>query len=95
MLSLEHTNVMSLRGVCAATYSPLLILPFMANGSVLEYIKHHKDILCVSMGSKVDVVARNSIYSGTPLWGGKDTSLLKSTFLAPNSILTPEKRTPL
>ena len=74
MLSLEHTNVMSLQGVCATTDSPLLILPFMANGSVLEFIKHHKDILCVSMGSKVDVVTRNSVFSGT-LIGGKRTPL--------------------
>ena len=81
MLSLEHTNVVSLRGVCAATDSPLLILPFMANGSVLEFIKHHKDILCVSMGSKVGhVIARNSIYSGTPLWGEKGHLSIKVNF---------------
>ena len=53
MLMLEHTNVMSLRGVCVSAESPLLIMPFMNNGSVLEFIKHHKDILCVSIDSPV------------------------------------------
>ena len=32
------------------------------------------------------------VFTVGPLFGGdKDTSLLKSTFLAPNSVLTPEK----
>ena len=54
MLSLEHTNVMSLLGVCVATNSPLLIMPFMNNGSVLDYIKQHKDeLLFTSVESKV------------------------------------------
>ena len=42
MLSFEHTNVMSLSGVCIDGEMPLLIMPFMSNGSVLEYIRHHK-----------------------------------------------------
>ena len=55
MLSLEHTNVMSLRGVCV-TNRPLLIMPFMTNGSVLEFVKHHKDsLLCISEESKVEL----------------------------------------
>ena len=55
MLSLEHTNVMSLRGVCV-TNRPLLIMPFMTNGSVLEFVKHHKhSLLCISEESKVEL----------------------------------------
>ena len=54
MLPLEHTNVMSLLGVCVAGDSPLLIMPFMTNGSVLEFVKHNKDeLLCISMEAKV------------------------------------------
>ena len=43
MLSFEHTNVMSLIGVCIDGEMPLLIMPFMSNGSVLEFVRHHKD----------------------------------------------------
>ena len=45
MLSFEHPNVMSLVGVCLDNEMPLLIMPFMSNGSVLEYIRHHKQEL--------------------------------------------------
>ena len=43
MLSFEHTNVMSLIGVCLDGEMPLLIMPFMSNGSVLDFIRQHKD----------------------------------------------------
>ena len=42
MLSFEHTNVMSLIGVCIDGEMPLLIMPFMSNGSVLDFIKRCK-----------------------------------------------------
>ena len=42
MLSFEHTNVMSLIGVCIDGEMPLLIMPFMSNGSVLDFIKRRK-----------------------------------------------------
>ena len=45
MLSFDHPNVMSLIGVCLDGEMPLLIMPFMSNGSVLDYIKHHKEEL--------------------------------------------------
>ena len=49
MLTFEHTNVMSLVGVCIDDDMPLLIMPFMTNGSVLEYVKHYKEeILCIN-----------------------------------------------
>ena len=43
MLSFEHTNVMPLSGVCLDGEMPLLIMPFMSNGSVLEFVKQHKN----------------------------------------------------
>ena len=48
MLSFEHPNVMSLVGVCLDDEMPLLIMPFMSNGSVLEYIQHHKQELLLT-----------------------------------------------
>ena len=45
MLSFEHENVMSLIGVCIDGEMPLLIMPFMSNGSVLEFVRKHKECL--------------------------------------------------
>ena len=48
MLSFQHPNVMSLVGVCLDDEMPLLIMPFMSNGSVLEYIRYHKQELLLT-----------------------------------------------
>ena len=45
MLSFSHPNVMSLTGVCIDGEMPLIIMPFMINGSVLEYVKQHREKL--------------------------------------------------
>lgn len=47
MVSFNHPNVMALRGVCLDQESPLLIMPFMSNGSVLDYVRHNKHDLIV------------------------------------------------
>ena len=48
MSLLIHPNVMSLIGMCFDEEMPLLIMPFMSNGNVLDYVKQnevdlHKD----------------------------------------------------
>ena len=48
MLSFKHENVMSLIGVCIDGEMPLIIMPFMSNGSVLAYIRNRKDNLLVT-----------------------------------------------
>ena len=48
MLSLKHPNVISLIGVCLDGEIPLLIMPLMSNGSVLEYVKLNKEDLYIS-----------------------------------------------
>ena len=56
MLSFDHPNVMPLIGVSVDREVPHLILPFMANGSVLEYVRHHKeDLLYTSEASETQV----------------------------------------
>lgn len=45
MVSFDHPNVMSLIGVSVDGEIPLLILPFMVNGNVLEYVKNNKELL--------------------------------------------------
>ena len=42
MLSFKHPNVMSLIGMCFDEEMPLLIMPYMSNGSVLVYVKQNK-----------------------------------------------------
>ena len=48
MLSFEHEHVMSLIGVCIDGEMPLLIMPFMSNGSVLDYVRNNKNKLLIT-----------------------------------------------
>ena len=41
MLSFDHPNVMSLIGVSFDGEMPLIIMPYMSNGSVLGYVKQN------------------------------------------------------
>ena len=45
MLSFDHPNVLSLIGMCLDRKAPLIIMPFMSNGSVLDYVRQHKQEL--------------------------------------------------
>ena len=55
MLSFEHENVMSLIGVCIDGEMPLLIMPFMSKGSVLDFVRKHKECL-LFVGESVTLV---------------------------------------
>ena len=59
MLSFEHTNVMSLIGVCIDGEMPLLIMPFMSNGSVLDFVRRHKDELLLTINAMQQEVCVN------------------------------------
>ena len=48
MLSFKHINIMSLIGVCVDREMPLLIMPFMTNGSVLDYVRNNRDKLLIT-----------------------------------------------
>ena len=52
MLSFEHPNVMSLIGVCFDGEMPLIIMPYMSNGSVLGYVKKNKEELYFQIDRK-------------------------------------------
>ena len=45
MLSFNHTNVMSLIGMCIDREMPLLLMPFMSNGNVLKYVRSNREKL--------------------------------------------------
>ena len=45
MISFCHPNVMSLIGMCFDGEVPLLIMPFMSGGSVLDYVTQNRENL--------------------------------------------------
>ena len=62
MLSFDHPNVMSVVGVSVDREVPLLIMPFMANGSALEYVKHHKEELLYTSEATEAEVGQSVMY---------------------------------
>ena len=51
----NHPNVLTLIGVCLdGGPAPFIIMPFMANGSLLDYLKKNRETLVVSHGKKDD-----------------------------------------
>ena len=51
MLSFSHPNVMPLIGMCLDGEIPLLIMPFMMNGTVLDYVKQNRESLHFTMSA--------------------------------------------
>ena len=52
MYGFEHPHVLSIIGVCVdAGPTPYIVMPFMANGSLLVYIKKEKVNLVVPIDS--------------------------------------------
>ena len=55
MYSLNHPNVLTLSGVCLdGGTAPYIIMPFMANGSLLTYLKNNRSKLIVSQEDNDD-----------------------------------------
>ena len=48
MLTFNHPNVMQLIGLSFDGETPLLIMPLMLKGNVLEYVREHREILFVT-----------------------------------------------
>ena len=49
MYKFDHPNVLTLTGVCVdGGPAPFIIMPFMANGSLLAYLKKNRASLIVS-----------------------------------------------
>ena len=56
MLNFKHPNVMSLIGVCLDGEMPLIVMPFMSNGSVLEFVKNHREEVVLYGHAKMELV---------------------------------------
>ena len=62
MQSYNHVNVMTLVGVCfGASDVPCIVMPFMANGSLLKYLQRDIDILVLSEDADPSVVCHYHI----------------------------------
>ncbi len=49
MYDFDHPNVLKLLGVCLdGGPAPYIIMPFMANGSLLKYLKEERESLVLS-----------------------------------------------
>ncbi len=49
MSTFNHVNVLTLKGVCLdGGPAPYIIMPFMANGSLLAYLKKNRKSLVIS-----------------------------------------------
>ena len=58
MKELHHSHVMNLIGVCLdAGPTPYIVLPFMANGDLLSYLKKHRKKLLVTTEVEDDEVS--------------------------------------
>ena len=57
MKAFDHPNVMSLIGVCIeAGKQPYIVMPFMANGSLLTYIKKERTHLTLAENAEGEKV---------------------------------------
>ena len=55
MRDFNHPHVMSLIGVCLDN-SVGMVMPFMANGSVLSYLKRERDTLLLNEDADIEIV---------------------------------------
>ena len=63
MEDLRHPNVMSLIGVHLDIRLGLsIVMPFMANGSLLEYLKRERNSIYLDDGADVDTVSEHENY---------------------------------
>ena len=57
MSRFKHPHVMSLIGVCLdAGPAPYIIMPYMANGCLLDYLRRERNLLIIAEGVKDEQV---------------------------------------
>ena len=65
MSQFKHVHVMGLIGVCLDTGStPYIIMPYMANGSLLSYLREERKIFILPEGvDKIEVITIQSCFA--------------------------------
>ena len=62
MKDFDHPNILKLIGVSIdAGQSPYIVMPYMANGSLLSYLKKERPNLTIAVGSDEDMVSTVNI----------------------------------
>ena len=57
MMSFDHPNVMNLIGVCTDMgETPYIVMPFMTNGSLLEFLKKKRSNFVVAEDAESEMV---------------------------------------
>ena len=57
MMKFKHPNVLNLIGVCIeAGDTPYIVMPYMANGSLLVYLRKERPHLTIAEGADTDIV---------------------------------------
>ena len=56
MLTFSHPNVMPLIGLCLDQETPLVIMPFMSKGNLLQHVREHKENLYLTESSNTEQV---------------------------------------
>ena len=68
MKDFQHPNVMTLIGVCLdAGPGVSIVMPFMANGSLLDYLKKERGSLYLSEINEIDEVHDSKTHTVTPI----------------------------
>ncbi|MCG8626709.1 MAG: protein kinase [Proteobacteria bacterium] len=58
MSKFDHPNILTLRGVCLdGGPAPYIIMPFMANGNLLTYLKDNRKTLIIASGCEENEVS--------------------------------------
>ena len=64
MMSFDHPHVLGLIGICVdAGPAPYLVMPFMANGSLLSYLKSNRQSLVLPQDEDEENVRNMSLYA--------------------------------
>ena len=60
MSTFDHPNILKLSGVCLdGGPAPYIIMPFMANGSLLSYLKEERERLVLDVDTDSNKKVRN------------------------------------
>ena len=67
MLAFQHPNVMTLVGMCFDGEIPLILMPYMSEGSVLGYVKRNKSELLFDREANNEKVYMNFSFTDESL----------------------------
>ena len=61
MQAFQHRHIISLVGVCLGA-GPAIVMPYMANGSLLDYLRKERDSLLLDEDAPPNKVSKQEYY---------------------------------